>query len=51
MASRQLVKNALAQLDTAEPRHLGAILNKVNLAKNGYYYSHYYKADYTKYYS
>jgi hypothetical protein len=50
MTSRQAARIALQQLDNAHPRFLGAVLNRVELERNAYYYSGYYKRDYVKYY-
>ncbi|MPY86443.1 MAG: polysaccharide biosynthesis tyrosine autokinase [Luteitalea sp.] len=50
MTGRGAAKAALDQIDAAKGRHLGAVLNKVNLRKNSYYYSHYYRREYESYY-
>ena len=36
---------------TAKPRSLGAVLNRVDLARNKYYYYRYYGYKYKSYYS
>jgi capsular exopolysaccharide synthesis family protein len=50
MTSRGAAKSALEQLDAAKARHFGAVLNKVDLRRNSYYYSHYYRREYESYY-
>jgi Mrp family chromosome partitioning ATPase len=50
MTSRQNAQRALEQLDGASAKFLGAILNKVDLQHNGYYYSGYYRSEYSQYY-
>jgi capsular exopolysaccharide synthesis family protein len=50
MTGRTAAKTALDQLDGAKAKYLGAVLNKVDLRKNGYYYSHYYQRSYRDYY-
>ncbi|MGE5243071.1 MAG: GumC family protein [Betaproteobacteria bacterium] len=50
MTSRQAAKVALQQLENAHPRFLGAVLNRVELERNAYYYSGYYKREYVQYY-
>lgn len=50
MTSRQAAKVALQQLENAHPRILGAVLNRVELERNAYYYSGYYKREYVQYY-
>ena len=50
MTSRQSAKIALQQLENGHPRFLGAVLNRVELEKNAYYYSGYYKREYVQYY-
>ena len=44
-------KNALDQLDNAEARFLGAVLNKVNFKRNSFYYADYYRQEYGAYYA
>ena len=48
--SRHAARAAVEQLDSANAHFLGAILNKVDLARHPYYYSSYYRKDYTRYY-
>jgi len=50
MTSRATAKAALDQLESAKAKYLGAVLNKVDLQHNSYYYSHYYKRSYSEYY-
>ena len=50
MTSRQAAKVALQQLQNGRPRFLGAVLNRVELERNAYYYSGYYKREYAQYY-
>ena len=48
---RQLALRATQQLVAARATILGAILNRVNLKRDPYYYSHYYRREYANYYS
>jgi capsular exopolysaccharide synthesis family protein len=50
MTSRQAAKIAIQQLQNGRPRFVGAVLNRVELEKNAYYYSGYYKREYVQYY-
>jgi hypothetical protein len=50
MTSRQSAKIALQQLENGHPHFLGAVLNRVELERNAYYYSGYYKREYVQYY-
>jgi succinoglycan biosynthesis transport protein ExoP len=50
MTSRYAAQAALQQLHQGRARVIGAILNRVQLDKNGYYYSRYYKREYGAYY-
>jgi Mrp family chromosome partitioning ATPase len=43
-------QHALEQLDTARARYVGAVLNRVDLQRNAFYYSNYYRPEYSKYY-
>jgi capsular exopolysaccharide synthesis family protein len=49
--SRHIVANAIEQLLGSKATILGAVLNRVNLRRNPYYYSHYYKREYANYYT
>lgn len=50
MTGRQAAQAAVEQLGTAKARLLGAILNRVDLERNPYYYSRYYRREYSAYY-
>jgi capsular exopolysaccharide synthesis family protein len=49
--SRQAAQTALDQLEHARARFLGAVLNRVDVERDSYYYSRYYRKDYANYYS
>jgi capsular exopolysaccharide synthesis family protein len=51
MTSRHAAKRALDQLEQANARFVGAVLNRVDLQRNAYYYSQYYRREYTQYYA
>jgi polysaccharide biosynthesis transport protein len=51
MTGRRPARTALEQLERGRARILGAILNRVQLEKHSYYYSRYYRREYTAYYS
>jgi capsular exopolysaccharide synthesis family protein len=51
MTSRHAAKRALDQLEQADARFVGAVLNRVDLERNAYYYSQYYRREYTQYYA
>jgi polysaccharide biosynthesis transport protein len=50
MTSRQAAKAAIQQLENAQRCFLGAVLNRVELERNAYYYSSYYRREYVQYY-
>jgi len=50
MTSRQAAARALEQLEHAKGRPIGAVLNRVDLDHNAYYYSQYYRREYASYY-
>jgi Mrp family chromosome partitioning ATPase len=50
MTSRHAAKRALEQLEQAQARFVGAVLNRVDLKHNAYYYSQYYRREYADYY-
>src|SRR5262245_46126889 len=50
MTSIGAARSALEQLERARARMLGAVLNRVDLQHNAYYYSAYYKREYSDYY-
>ena len=49
--SRQAAQTALDQLEHAQARFLGAVLNRVDVERHSYYYARYYRKDYANYYS
>jgi capsular exopolysaccharide synthesis family protein len=51
MTSRHASQRALDQLEQARAKFLGAVLNRVDLQHNGYYYSQYYRREYNDYYT
>jgi succinoglycan biosynthesis transport protein ExoP len=51
MTSRHAAQRALEQLENARARFLGAVLNRVDLQHNRYYYSQYYRKEYSEYYT
>ena len=48
--TRQTARAAVEQLDAANARLIGSVLNRVDLVRNPYYYSAYYRKDYARYY-
>jgi hypothetical protein len=50
MTSRRIAQRAVEQLEMGQARFLGAVLNRVDLEHNAYYYSRYYRSDYGGYY-
>lgn len=50
MTSRHAARRALEQLERGRAKFLGAVLNRVDLQHNSYYYSQYYRRDYADYY-
>ena len=50
MTSRHAAQQAVEGLEAAGARFAGAILNRVDLDRNGYYYSRYYRPQYQQYY-
>lgn len=50
MTSRRAAQRAVEQLEHAQAKFIGALLNRVDLQHNGYYYSHYYRREYSDYY-
>jgi succinoglycan biosynthesis transport protein ExoP len=51
VTSRQAAQTALDQLEHARAKFLGAVLNRVDVERDSYYYSRYYRKDYAGYYS
>jgi capsular exopolysaccharide synthesis family protein len=49
--SRHAAQTALDQLEHARVRFIGAVLNRVDLEGNAYYYSKYYRKEYAGYYT
>ena len=50
MTGRHAAQSALEQLHSARAKIIGGVLNRVNVERNSYYYSHYYKSEYANYY-
>jgi len=50
MTNKHAARTAVDQLVAADARVLGAVLNRVDLERNSYYYSHYYRREYARYY-
>jgi succinoglycan biosynthesis transport protein ExoP len=50
MTSRQAARAAVEQLEQGRVHFVGAILNRVDLERNSYYYSNYYRHEYGSYY-
>src|SRR5690606_6445280 len=50
MTSRHAAQRALDQLEQVNARFVGAVLNRVDLDRNPYYYSQYYRREYAQYY-
>lgn len=51
MTSKGAAKAALEQLDAAKAKYVGAILNRVDVHRNPYYYSRHYRREYSHYYA
>jgi capsular exopolysaccharide synthesis family protein len=49
LTARSAAMNAIEQLDAANATFIGAVLNRVKLRRNAYYYSAYYKPGYEHY--
>jgi capsular exopolysaccharide synthesis family protein len=50
MTSRHAAQRALEQLGHARAKFIGTVLNRVDLQHNPYYYSQYYRREYSDYY-
>jgi len=50
MTQRRLAERAVETLNTSRPHILGAVLNRVDIVRNKYYYSRYYGYKYKNYY-
>lgn len=48
--SRHAVRAAVEQLEAANAHLLGSVLNSVDVVRNPYYYSSYYRKEYSRYY-
>jgi capsular exopolysaccharide synthesis family protein len=51
MTRRRLVERAIETIMSASPKSVGVVLNKVDFARNKYYYSRYYGHEHKNYYS
>jgi succinoglycan biosynthesis transport protein ExoP len=51
MTRRRLAERALETLLSSHPKHVGVVLNKVDFAKNKYYYARYHGHQYKNYYA
>jgi len=51
MTRRRLAERAVETILSAKPRQVGAVLNKVDFARNRYYYSRHYGQQYKNYYA
>lgn len=51
MTSRHAARHAVEQVESSHGHFLGAVLNRVDLDHNAYYYSQYYRREYTAYYA
>jgi Mrp family chromosome partitioning ATPase len=51
MTRMRLAERAMETLMTSKPHLLGVVLNRVDLARNKYYYSRYYGYKYKSYYA
>jgi capsular exopolysaccharide synthesis family protein len=51
MTERGAARSALDQLDAANATYVGAVLNRVQLARDAYYYARYYRREYSGYYA
>lgn len=50
MTSRHAAKRALDQLEQVRATLIGGVLNRVDIERNAYYYSQYYRREYAQYY-
>jgi capsular exopolysaccharide synthesis family protein len=51
MTRRRLAERAVETVVSTRPKHVSAVLNKVDFARNKYYYSRYYGHQYKNYYA
>ena len=49
MTSRRIAQRALEQIELGQAKFLGVVLNRVDLDHNSYYYSRYYRPEYSGY--
>jgi capsular exopolysaccharide synthesis family protein len=49
--SKQAAQTALDQLQHARAKFLGAVLNRIDIQRDSYYYSRYYRKEYSSYYT
>jgi capsular exopolysaccharide synthesis family protein len=50
MTGRRVAQRAIEQLEHGHAKFIGAVLNRVDLQHHGYYYSQYYRREYSDYY-
>jgi Mrp family chromosome partitioning ATPase len=51
MTRRRLAERAIETIAATRPRQMGVVLNKVDVARNKYYYSRHYGHQYKNYYA
>jgi Mrp family chromosome partitioning ATPase len=51
MTRRRLAERALETILSSRPKMVGVVLNRVDFARNKYYYSRYYGQQYKSYYA
>ena len=51
MTRRRLAERALETIMSSHPRYVAVVLNRVDFARNKYYYSRYYGHQYKNYYA
>lgn len=51
MTARGAAQRAVEQLEQAKAKFVGALLNRVDVERNAYYYSQYYSKEYSRYYT
>jgi hypothetical protein len=51
MTRRRLAERAVETIRSSHPRQVAAVLNRVDFARNKYYYSRYYGHQYKNYYA
>jgi capsular exopolysaccharide synthesis family protein len=51
MTARSVALSAIDQLESSNAHIVGAILNRVDIQRNSYYYSQYYRREYVDYYT